>query len=365
MPFALKENEAEARERLRAFWSGRSLGRPALYAVADRPGFVETPFHAWPGGSRAPEPSKENDLTPAWHAWRAEQFLASAEFLAEAMPGAVVRWGALITTLAMWAGGDYEYHSESGWIKRMPDLYERPPFAFDPAAPMTQAMKRCYEGVAQTVESRGYISAPIMLDALTTMSSFRTPPQLCLDCIERPDDVRRVSDNLTTLYLDGYDDFYRMLAAWGYPDTSSWLLCMAESKAEAVQCDFAVMLSPAMFERFALPDLRRVTDYMDYSLYHLDGVCQMRFLDLLCTLPKLNGIQWNPEPPAGSPALWLDAFRAIRDRGLALYVTCNTVDEALVITRSLGPDGLMLVLPRFASRHEAEQAIREIERACQ
>jgi len=151
----------------------------------------------------------------------------------------------------------------------------------------------------------------------------------------------------------------------GYGDTCSWLEAMAEGRMEPIECDFSVMLSPDMFAEFVLPDLRRQTEYFDYSLYHLDGACQMRFFDLLKTLPKLNGFQWNPLESNGSPVLWLDAFREIRKHNFSLYVICENVDEAVQITRELGPDGLLLqLLPWFSLEAEAEDAIRKIEKVC-
>ncbi len=359
MTFRDKSNEAEARDRLRAFWAGSSMGRPALYVVAEKPGVAPEP---WPGPGEAVE-CKEHDFLPAWHAWRAKNQLDTTIYLAEAMPGVIARWGTLLTTVAVLAGADYEFHSNSAWVKPLPDLWERPLPVFRPQHPSVKTMEACLLAIADVVRDRGFVSPPIMLDGLTVLSQFRTPPQLCMDVVERPEQVRRWSDALTTLYIDAYEHFYRMLKGMGYGDTCTWLQVMAEGRFEAVQCDFAVMLSPGMFARYTIPDLRRLTEYLDYSLYHLDGTCQMRFLDLLRTLPRLNGIQWNPEPPAGSPVKWLDAFREIRKRGFCLYVSCETVDEAVCITRELGPDGLMLVLPRFATLAEAEQAITAIEKA--
>jgi hypothetical protein len=176
--------------------------------------------------------------------------------------------------------------------------------------------------------------------------------------------VRRWSDALTTLYTDAYEHFYRLVADLGYGDTTTWLHVMAEGRFEAVQCDFAVMISPGQFDEFVMPDLRRLTEYLDFSLYHLDGTCQLRFLDLLADLPDLHGIQWNPEPDSGPPTEWLDAFRDIRSRGLSLYVNCPSVGEAAAVTRALGPDGLFIVLPRFETAAEAEAAIAAVERAC-
>lgn len=357
MGFACKMNEAEARERLRAFWAGSSLGRPALAVTALKPG-VDPALVAAP---LQRSPAKDRD--PAWHAAIAERKLATTAFLAEAMPSTLLEWGNVLVTVALLAGGDYAYESDTAWIRPMPDIWERPLPRFDPRGEVCRAMERCLAGIARVVAARGLVNPPIMLDGLTTLSGFRTPRQLCYDCIERPEQVRAWSDALTSIYIDAYEHFRRFLLPYGYTDATTWLHAMAEGTLEAVQCDFAVMLSPAMFAQFVMPDLRRLTDAFQYSLYHLDGTCQLRFLDQLATLPRLNGIQWNPEPPAGSPVRWLDALRAIRARGWVLHVGCETTEEAITLTRELGPDGLFIVLPRFDSFDTAEEAIRRIERA--
>ena len=202
-----------------------------------------------------------------------------------------------------------------------------------------------------------------MLDALTTMSRFRGTEQLCMDLVDRPADVVRWSRGLTELYNAVYGHFHRLLTAWGFGDTSTWLNVMAEGRFEAVQCDFAVTLSPAMFADFVLPDLRAMVGHLDYALYHLDGVEQMRFLDLLRQCEGLHGIQWNPQTKAGSPGRRLDDLRRVRRQGFCLYAGCDSVDEAAAVTRALGPDGLFLVLPPFDSRREAERAVLRLEDA--
>lgn len=357
MPYTLKENEDDARERLRAFWAGESLGRPALLIGVPNP---EHEPSEWPGPK---PPKKERDLLPEWHAWRCDKALKANICLAEAMPGATIAWGSLLVTVGTLAGADYEYHDgQSAWIQRVPDLWERPLPQFDPTHRVAQSLEACIRRVADVVGDRAFVNPPVFLDGMTTLSQFRTPAQLCIDCVERPDDVCRWRDALTGIYIDAHDHFYRLLCDLGYGDACTWLGVMAEGRMEAVQCDFAVMLSPAMFEQFPLPELRRLTEYMDYSLYHLDGTCQMRFLDLLRSLPGLNGIQWNPEPGVGGPTEWIGAFKEIRSRGFSLYVWC-TVDEGVEITREIGPDGLCLNLGHLESRDEAEEAIRRVQEA--
>ncbi len=348
-----KLHDREAIERLRAFWAGSSIGRPALGITFNDPRVTPDP---WPGEALE---EKERDLLPDWQAWTVRNAIRQQCRYAEAMPGYHVGWGSYLVTLAVLAGGDYVYH-DSAWILPIPDLYARPLPAFDPEHPTAIELTACYRRVIAEVGIDGFVTPPLMMDGLSTLALFRGTEQLCMDMVDCPELVRSWSAALTSMYIDIYEYYYRLirdgrsLCFWGP---------MAEGRSEGVQCDFAVNLSPEMYEEFVYPDLRRVTDYFDYSLYHLDGTCQLRFLDQLRAMPKLNGIQWNPETTAGSPVLWVDSLREIRRRGFSLMIN-TTVEEAVALTRELGPDGLFLLLNGISSEAEAEAAIAAVSAAC-
>jgi len=360
MSFSIKKGEKEARERLRAFWAGSSLGdRPALFIAAKKQGYVEVPWDKPELGR------KELDLLPEWHAYQSKKMMEGFEYLAEAMPSSMVSYAGNINMPSVLVGGRYDYHSAgNAWIKPDADLWDKPVPAFNPNHPIVKSLEKCYERVFETVGDRGFVNPPIMLGPLTLLSELRTGERLCLDLYENPEKVKAWTNAVADVYLDTYDHFYRLIKERGYGDTSSWLQAMSEGRFEAMECDFGVMISPDMFKEFALPILTRFTEYFDNTLYHMDGTSQMRFLDLLSSIPKLNGIQWNPEPSAGSPVKWIDAFKEIRKRKLCLHVWCFNVDEAVEITKELGPDGLILVLVPFNSAAEAEEAIKRIERVC-
>lgn len=91
----------------------------------------------------------------------------------------------------------------------------------------------------------------------------------------------------------------------------------------------------------------------------------MLFLDEIAAVPNCRGIQWNPVVDYGFPTRHVEPLREIRRRGLALYLTCETVEEACAITRELGPQRLFIRLSRvFDSPDQAEEAIARIARAC-
>ena len=359
--FKLKEREEEARERLRAFWAGSSLGRPVLLAGVPSKPFSPREKNKWDSMDRKQQewdPDCQREGTDWWLSHTTQLWMA------ESMPRVCMAPGACLALPAVLAGADYSFDDNTAWVHPIPDLYSRTPPEFDPRNKLMKSLVSCVQAQIDAVKGRAFVNPPLFLDALTTLSMLRTPEMLCLDVLETPENVHRWRDAITELTICTYEQIYQMLLANGHGEAGSFFTLMAEGRMEAVQCDFAVMLSPEQFAEFAIPDLRRMTEYLDFSLYHLDGTCQLRFLDLLRTLPKLNGIQWNPEPSAGSPIKWIEAFREIRRRNFCLAVSCANMEEAGILTRELGPDGLALFLPEFPTPEKVEEAIELIEHAC-
>jgi 5-methyltetrahydrofolate--homocysteine methyltransferase len=62
-------------------------------------------------------------------------------------------------------------------------------------------------------------------------------------------------------------------------DYNDWLGVWGPKMHYNLQCDFSAMLSPKLFRRFVLPDLRAQSAHMPYALYHLDGPNEILFID--------------------------------------------------------------------------------------
>ena len=72
----------------------------------------------------------------------------------------------------------------------------------------------------------------------------------------------------TRLVADFSEHFYQLLLRSGHGESSSLFHCMAEGRFDSVRCDVAVLLSPASFVTFAVPELRLQTDCLDHSLFN-------------------------------------------------------------------------------------------------
>ena len=363
--YALKSNESEARERLQAFWEGSSFGRPAIHATARNPAFEEK---HWDGPAGGP---KRLEFTPEWQAHIAVNAVESAIWLAEAMPGYTVCVGGHLPLLAVLVGGSYGYTRDdsgaawgSAWVEELDGVLDRPVPAFDPEHPAVVALVEALRCVAKALDGRAIAAPPCWVDPLTTLGNLRTEEVLCADLIDRPEQVKAWTAAATTLCLEANEHLYQEARSLGHGECLSWLGVMAEGRMDAVQCDFSIMLSPAMFEQFVVPTLRRQTKYFDFSIYHLDGDENMRFLNLIGATPDLNALQYTRIAGSTYPGRCLDDYRLIRQQGLSLFVSCDDVEDAMEVTKTLGPDGLYIVLPQFDSEGEATQAIERIADAC-
>jgi hypothetical protein len=128
-----------------------------------------------------------------------------------------------------------------------------------------------------------------------------------------------------------------------------------------LQSDFAYMISPAMFERYVLPDLAACCESLDHAFYHLDGAGQIRHLDMLLSLERLHGIQWIPGDAQPPPEEWLPLLKRIRDAGklCQLYVQ---PEGARQIVRELGGRGFAFYIDQPMSQAEAEAFLALLQR---
>jgi 5-methyltetrahydrofolate--homocysteine methyltransferase len=123
-----------------------------------------------------------------------------------------------------------------------------------------------------------------------------------------------------------------------------------------LQSDFSYMISPAMFERFVLPDLTALCDVIDDPFYHLDGKGELPHLDMLLSIEKLKGVQWIPGDGQPPPEQWPKVLKKIRDAGKLCQVYVSP-QGAQTIVRELGGTGFVLAIN---DEHLAPEEAREL-----
>jgi hypothetical protein len=100
------------------------------------------------------------------------------------------------------------------------------------------------------------------------------------------------------------------------------------------------MISNAMFERFFLPGLARECQFLDRSIYHLDGPGALRHLDSILSIRELDAVQWVFGAGNEGYGRWVDVYRRIQGAGKGVEVIC-TLEEIDRVIETLSPKGTL------------------------
>lgn len=197
---------------------------------------------------------------------------------------------------------------------------------------------------------------------LDIQASFRTSQQLLYDIVDDPEEVERMTKEITTAWVRYYKELYDIIEPVGR-GSSNWAALWSPKKTCMHQCDFCYMISPAMFERFVLPDLNDCFKGLEHAAYHLDGKGQIPHVDMLLDLDNLAAIQWIPgggQPPSEE---WLPLLKKLRDGGkrVQIYVT---PDGARKIAREIGVRGFALYITTFPpmDKETADDFVKELHK---
>jgi len=234
------------------------------------------------------------------------------------------------------------------------DLY----FSYDPNNFWLKRVKEITRSAVEQWGNRVSVGHTDLGGNLDILASFRTTEQLLIDLIEAPEEVARLSREITQLWIRYYDELYEIIRRAGR-GTTPWAPIWSPQRCYMLQCDFSYMISPAMFERFVMPDITACCNALDHGFYHLDGKGQIPHLDLLLSVKRLRGIQWIPGAGQPSAEAWLPLLKKIRDAGKLCQVYVSH-EEALTIVREIGGRGFAFNVDGPTTAADTQNFIRRL-----
>ena len=193
------------------------------------------------------------------------------------------------------------------------------------------------------------------------LSAARGPERLCMDVLDCPERITALSERLSRDLLSIYETFYQMARQAGDPP-STWLNLASDGRYMVIQNDVSSLLSPAMFDQFLLPYTRRECEYLDHSMYHLDGLQALKDLDRLLEIPELNAIQWGPPPQHWDWHEWVHVYKRIQAAGKGFFLPIPAKDLHELPDSGLRPEGAWLIVEGVATQKEAKTALGTIEK---
>jgi len=188
---------------------------------------------------------------------------------------------------------------------------------------------------------------------LDCLRAIRGTENLCIDLIEIPYEIEKRLKEIKGIFEEVYTEIWKYgnMEKWG---SIGWIPLYCEKKFAVVQCDFICLIGKEMFRKFALPYIEEECDFLDHSVFHLDGPGALIHLDDILEIKKLDAIQWVPGAGNKPHIEWLDILKKIKKQGKNVIVYPENPEEIKIFHRELGPERVVYIY-NFESLKEAEK----------
>jgi hypothetical protein len=328
------------------------------------------------------DPGEAPDITyyytrPEWKARWNHHRLAHQTFPAEVLPVANTDIGP--GSLALYMGGEAVLADDTVWYKPMIDpgtlrtqkfvgglrtqkFDGAPPLRFDPESPWWRIQEATLSACAELARGKYAVGCPDIIENIDIVAALRDPQTLLMDMIERPEWVLEKVEEVNQAFFEAYDRVYDIIKMEDGSSVFGAFRLWGPGKVVKVQCDASAMFSPRMFDRFVTPALTDQCEWLDCSMFHLDGHQCIPHLDLLLAIEPLDAIEWTPDPqvPSGGSPTWYPMYRKILEAGKSVQAIGVKPEEVLPLLDAVGGKG-MYIMTTFYDEAHAEQLAKAVE----
>lgn len=352
--FNLKPDYEKTRERIEAFWEFDVLDRPVVM------------FHL-------PKPAEERIPLPATHhadpaarwmdtAYQAEIALASLSnqiYLGDTLPIAYPNLGPEVFSAFYGCPLHFGEYGTSWSDPILHDWEIADQIQIDWNSPYLAKLIEMTDALLEIGKGKFVVGMPDWHPGADCVAAFRDPQNLAIDMITNKADVIRLLDRITIDYFRIYDLFYNKLRGARMPITS-WTPLVSEGKYYIPSNDFSIMVSKQMYDEVFLPGIIAECQFLDRSIYHLDGPGALRHLDSILAIPELNALQWVFGAGNEGFHKWVHVYKKAQSLHKGIQVTCR-IDEINQVMETLSPRGMFLMVDGVSDLDTAHNLLKTLE----
>lgn len=353
-----QSNWPETKRHFTDWWNHRGL-------VLSTGGFPAVrPHESVPEAGKPPD-GLQYHTAPVWRARANHHRLAGRDHLADSLPLASIDIGP--GSLALLLGSEPGVSPETVWFEpTMKDDAEpekRPPLKFDPDNRWARIHEESARACAALARGKYGVGCPDLVENIDIISAMRDPQTLMMDMIERPGWVEEKVWEINQAWFEAYSRLYEIIKMEDGSACFNAFALWGPGKTAKVQCDACAMFSPAMFRRFVKPALTAQCEWLDYSMYHLDGHQCICHLDELLSIEALDAIEWTPDPtvPKGGSPQWYPLYRRILAAGKSVQAVGVNMEEAIPLFDAVGGKGMYVMVNNRNDRAAFEKLMERVE----
>jgi len=260
-------------------------------------------------------------------------------------------------------GGDREESADTSWtVHFLDDDWSNAPdwSTIREDNVWLQTMRAALLRAAADAPGRYLVCTPDIGSSGDTLITLRGSTNLCLDILDRPDDVRTAVDGLYFAWRQAFMELYQCTVDQG-AGMFHFFGLWSNQPYTLQACDLNALISPQHFQEIFLPDVARQAATAGRAFFHLDGPRAAIHIDALLEVEELQAIQFTPGAGTPSALAWIDMFRKIQAAGKSVLVICPG-DEVLDLCVALDPSALGILVEGVSSPAELDDLYTEFRR---
>jgi len=341
------------KERIAAWWAHEDFGRCGLAVTAPKTGAPDEAPPALP--EKVEDRWLDIEYLRAQNEHRMKRTFYGGESFAAWDPGSQWMYN------ACFVGCPVDMTETSGWIVpiiRDGELtdHDYNKIVIDPENPWWKDSLKKHGLAVADAKGKAIPCMTTLGGAADTLAGIRGTENLLADVKDCPDYVRAFDQYLMKQWIEVHGTLYDIIKE-GAQGSSAWSgFLWAPGRYYLPMCDFSYMISTEMFADLFLPSIEMQVDYLDYALYHVDGVGAFKHVDVLCDLPKLKALQILPGDGKPGPLHYMDTLKKVQRAGKNLHIGLppSEVKPALEQLSSVG----LFISTRCETEEDARDLIK-------
>jgi hypothetical protein len=272
-------------------------------------------------------------------------------------------------SLATFLGSKPGFAEDTVWfhscIENESEPETLPPLRFDETNSWWKVSGAVIRACVELSRGKYIVGCPDLVENMDVLSSLRGAQTLCMDMVERPEWIEQKLEEINEVWFATYQRIYDLIKLEDGSSTFGAFYIWGPGKVAKLQCDASAMFSPRMYNRLVVPTLTAQCEWLDHSLYHLDGTQAMIHLDALLQIEALDAIEWTPQAgiETGGHKRWHEMYRRILAAGKSVQVVNVELNEVQPLLDAIGPKGVYMLI-QFKDEAEAEQVSKMVQPYC-
>lgn len=140
--------------------------------------------------------------------------------------------------------------------------------------------------LAERAKDSYFIGMPDSSGTIDALGHLYGTENVLMDMISDPESVKEAVKILNEGWITTNERFYQMTKEVNQKGAHAWMHLLAPGRTAHMQCDMSVMFSKEMYRQFVVDELKKQMEWLEYPVYHFDGVEQEPHLEHISTDPE-------------------------------------------------------------------------------